>query len=181
MDETAVFRDRTFGKFFGFPDCCVDAYCSKTLKHGVRPLCGFRRCDACAARPLEQLISEINARRICPKPFPLPPTSEDFQTILKDSRLDAAERECIASHQEALTSRSDEIRGTIEEMHARLSATETKLVDDVKREPAREQYFRAMFEVERDEQLNDFVERQYLIMREVFVRQVKSGHIKIRH
>jgi hypothetical protein len=66
-------------------------------------------------------------------------------------------------------------------MHARLSATETKLVDDVKREPAREQYFRAMFEVERDEQLNDFVERQYLIMREVFVRQVKSGHIKIRH
>lgn len=66
-----------WGIYFGFPQCCIDAFV--TLSHMVdpdlenRPLIGtgFICCPVCAAtKTSDQLTAEINSQRVCTKPFP---------------------------------------------------------------------------------------------------------------
>ncbi len=75
---------RSKGSYYGYPECCIEAFIetfgkikSKERYMASRKV-GFVPCDPCAAKILtgtvriEDLVSEVNSRRSCEKPFNSP-------------------------------------------------------------------------------------------------------------
>lgn len=72
--DASVDRGRLIGRYYGYPDCCnvfttswmsLPGYAQSGLD-GT----GFVPCQACYARPAKDVLSELQARRVCPTPFP---------------------------------------------------------------------------------------------------------------
>lgn len=61
-----------FGRFFGYPECCIEAFVSFESVGVTRKLdgTGYKPCQACNQLPEAVLIERINQNRICPIPFP---------------------------------------------------------------------------------------------------------------
>lgn len=64
------------GKHFGYPDCCIKAFyaelnLSPSIPKRTRKLwgTGYIPCERCNALTEQQLIDNINLRRVCPYPF----------------------------------------------------------------------------------------------------------------
>ena len=71
-----------FGKYFGFPDCCIESF--YTLEHVGGPPrklsgTGYIPCLKCNEKTEEELIAAIQENRECKTPFP----KEDTKTIRK--------------------------------------------------------------------------------------------------
>lgn len=60
------------GRYFGYPECCLTDMAgliqrkTSTIYDGT----GYKPCEACAKRPMEDVLKEIAERRACPTPFP---------------------------------------------------------------------------------------------------------------
>lgn len=94
-----------FGALYGFPSCCVDAfcasYCRETLmRHPNGPWMGtgYMPCSSCApkaAQDFDRFVAErIAPKRICPLPFPseLSRTATDAAlSFIAELELDAIE------------------------------------------------------------------------------------------
>ncbi len=72
----------TRGKFYGYPECCIEAFLESFGKHNqskaryiASRIIGYVPCALCADKILEgtvrveDLVSEVNSRRSCAKPF----------------------------------------------------------------------------------------------------------------
>lgn len=64
------------GRIYGFPDCCIDAFCNSWAGITLLPKkskftgSGFRPCKQCEdTKTQEQLEDEIASRRLMPRPF----------------------------------------------------------------------------------------------------------------
>lgn len=77
-------RFRRVGTWLGYPPCCIDDFLYRYFvqnDHAVkqRPLrgTGYVPCPLCVATYTdEEMIERIQARRVCPKPFPTCPPRE---------------------------------------------------------------------------------------------------------
>ncbi|WP_217997013.1 hypothetical protein, partial [Pseudomonas syringae group genomosp. 3] len=92
--EEKVFADRVLGKLFGFPKCCVDFYVGSTSDalRRTKGFPGIRLCEKCRDKELEEVVTDLNSRRICPQPFPMGPTEKDYQSLAADSRFTTDEQ-----------------------------------------------------------------------------------------
>lgn len=63
-----------FGKYFGFPECCIQEFINRTESLGDEPFplrgTGFVPCQCCRKKTEDELVKIINANRYCPAPFP---------------------------------------------------------------------------------------------------------------
>lgn len=163
MEASDRFADQVLAKLFGFPACCVDFYCTNKGTAALRRakgLGGYRLCPACARKPTEQVIEAINAKRICPTPFPLPPEQSDYERIVNDPRFNAREREWLASNSQRF------IGGLYEDtrvahLHDELSQIDAALREAIDADPAREKYLIAMHELKRSDIVTAFVDELY--------------------
>lgn len=63
------------GKYFGFPDCCIEEFCSPDfvpLLNEPFPLngTGYVPCKECRKKSVKELVKVIAENRKCPVPFP---------------------------------------------------------------------------------------------------------------
>lgn len=101
-----------YGKYYGFPTCCVDKF--HTLEHmsdGIaRKLdgTGYIPCLACNSKSEEELIEAINKNRFDPKPFPYESEHKDASvTILNSPFFSEVEKLIHIDHLEYMQ-KSDE-------------------------------------------------------------------------
>lgn len=66
-----------WGKYFGFPDCCIDYFMVNAGNWDLRysegfPLqgTGYVPCPCCLNKSEQELINTINSKRFCPTEFP---------------------------------------------------------------------------------------------------------------
>ena len=68
---------REYGKFFGYPQCCIDSFCkTRHISYEQRQVHnnnGFVPCHKCALKILnkEITIEELIKDRICKTPYPI--------------------------------------------------------------------------------------------------------------
>jgi len=62
---------RNTGNHFGYPSCCIEAFLEGNLPDET-PYdgTGFRCCSSCLGKPYEEMVEDINSRRLHPLPFP---------------------------------------------------------------------------------------------------------------
>lgn len=98
-----------FGRYFGYPDCCIEAFIEELSEHahrlarlpGSRMRDGMVLCVGCSHLPAEQVDAAINERRRHHEPFPTstlaPEVLEDF--IALDGPTFTTERKvALAAH-----------------------------------------------------------------------------------
>lgn len=64
---------RVHGLWFGYPTCCIDAFCNLEHVGGPRRKLwgtGYVPCADCNELPEDELVRRISERRIAPIPFP---------------------------------------------------------------------------------------------------------------
>lgn len=82
MDEKTKYVWKMWGKWYGYPDCCVDAFCKgKQKKGGVFTGTGFVPCAKCYDRDPEDILTQVSVNRLSAQPF----TVTDFS---KEGTLD---------------------------------------------------------------------------------------------
>jgi len=61
-----------FGRYYGFPECCIREFSKGESHYKTRQFCGtgFVPCAACNEKPAWKILKDIRARRIAPTPFP---------------------------------------------------------------------------------------------------------------
>lgn len=61
-----------FGKFFGFPECCIKSFYSMEHVGDCRKLAGtgYIPCLKCNEKTEAELIAVISKNRVCKTPFP---------------------------------------------------------------------------------------------------------------
>ncbi len=70
------------GRYYGYPECCIEVFAETFGKHPrsrerdiASQIVGYIPCSSCADKILdgtfrvEDLVSEVNSRRRCPKPY----------------------------------------------------------------------------------------------------------------
>ncbi len=69
-DEQRLKVWEMWGKYFGFPSCCIEAFLKGEHKKGGY-FCGtgFVPCEKCYDKPVEEVMNVIKVNRICPTPF----------------------------------------------------------------------------------------------------------------
>lgn len=75
---------RWYGEWFGYPDCCIDAFCNLEDKDydNVFIGTGYVPCKSCVSnKSVGQLVSEISLRRKSSLPFPLETRGDDEHTL----------------------------------------------------------------------------------------------------
>ena len=92
----SVFRWRALGRYYGFPECCVEAFIAlpDVMPARVNSInepwnkTGFVPCPACApvAQDFEKFVREyIQPRRICSAPFPDDHTDLDAEMFVSQA------------------------------------------------------------------------------------------------
>ena len=64
VDDKTKYVWRMWGKWYGYPDCCIDAFCKSEQRFGgYFNGTGFVPCAKCYDKPVEDLISQIKINR----------------------------------------------------------------------------------------------------------------------
>lgn len=159
------FADRVLGKLYGFPSCCIDFYCrsSPEARRQAKGFLGYRFCPACAERPEEEVINQINLCRISPTPFPVSPRHEHLGKILRNQKWSQIERAWLMENSYRFLRRG-EAHTLAEEFHNKMVALDHSYADLIEKEPERQMYLFAVHEQQKQQLVVDLVQGIYGVL-----------------
>ena len=87
---------KLLAKCYGFPDCCVDFYINKEKStvpiHDKFEDSGYIPCEACRSKTYEDLVAEIDSKRLTPNDFPYNMYEITIYTILDSPKYSIKEK-----------------------------------------------------------------------------------------
>lgn len=179
--EEKVFADRVLGKLFGFPKCCVDFYVGSTSDalRRTKGFPGIRLCEKCRDKELEEVVTDLNSRRICPQPFPMGPTEKDYQSLAADSRFTTDEQAWLLANKNRVVPPEDPFHQLLLDFHRSMNELNANTEASIAAEPQRENFFQAVRELNGGEMIGVVLNRIHKAMHARVVEQVKAGYLKV--
>jgi len=184
MSEVAdkEYADRLLGKLFGFPQCCIDFYVSTPsdiLRRSRAGLPGLRFCPNCQYKDLEDVVNDLETRRICPQPFPLHPTEADFSSVVSDPRFSPEEQTWLKTNKHRYIDKPDDFHQLLLDYHHAQNQLNVNCEAGIAKEPHRTKYFLAVKELNSSKMQVLILDRLHNAMYKRVIEQVQSGHLKI--
>lgn len=176
------YADRLLGKLFGFPQCCVDFYVSTPtdiLRRSNAGLPGLRFCLKCEHKELEDVVNDLETRRICPHPFPMQPVEADFYSLVSDPRFNPQEQAWLKANKHRFIAKPDYFGQLLMDFHDALNQLSANCEADIAKEPHRKKYFLAVKELNSSKMQVLILDRLHKTMHQRVIEQVRSGHLKI--
>lgn len=164
MPYSTPLRDQALGKLFGFPSCCVAHY----VAHGGRWYqgdfkgSGFVPCPACAMRTFDDVVSEIQSKRIYTTPFPSDLSEGELRAVLEDPRFSGEERACLQADVMRLASvNASDPLPALRTLLTRVADIEKRRIRDSGKDPSRGHIAHARAEIEIKRLCVRFLEEAY--------------------
>lgn len=184
MSEVAdkEYADRLLGKLFGFPQCCIDFYVNTPtdiLRRSRPGLPGLRFCPKCQHKDLEDVVNDLETRRICPQPFPLHPTKADLPSLVSDPRFNPQEQAWLETNKHRYIYEPDCFEQLLLDHHDALNQINSNYESAISKEPHRAKYFLALKELEIRNKQNLTLGRIHEAMYKRVIEQIRSGSLKV--
>lgn len=173
---------RILGKLFGFPSCCIDFFVARVgtgffqrpQPAQLRSMAGLRLCPICSEMSDEEIINNINSRRIAPTLFPTEPGPQHAEEILSNPAWTNEERMYLSAlHWLAAPAVSVDEAAALD-FYTSMTEVDAEYFAAVALEPERQPFFYAKRELAKNSFMAKLMDSLHAFMRERIELQRKG-------